>query len=192
MESNRWKFLLVGTIGILPLVFLLSHSSANMIPAEKEIPNESLFQTEQKAEISLKKIFTGKHTFVYFGFLDSQKQYHDDLKKFLSWFENSEHRNSQIVFITLAPEKDSYKSMKEHYGNLGDRIIFLKPKNSGSALELARSFGIQAYIVPELGNLKFEAALVWVDDTPKIRGIFPKFSENLESIKIPQLLVQAK
>ncbi|EPG65935.1 SCO family protein [Leptospira wolffii] len=192
MESNRWKFALATTIGILPLVFLISHNSSPMIQAEKDVPEETLILSGKEKPISLRSVLEGKQSFVYFGSLESRTEGKENLKKFLSWMGKIDRKNAQFVFITLAPEKDDYNSLKEKLGSISERILLLKPKNSSSAFEIARSFGIQAYIVPELGNLKFDEALIWVDESPKIRGIFPKFAENPDSIRIPEFLVQAK
>lgn len=191
MESNRWKIILFGMIAIIPIVFLVSHtSSPQMIHAEKDIPDETLVSARMETPVSLKTILSGKHSFVYFGCLSSQSP--DKIRKFLAWFRKENRKDSQFVFISLSPEKDNQYILREKLGNFEDKVLLLKPKDSSSAFELARAFGIQAYIVPELDRLRSEDSLIWVDESPKIRGIFPKYAETPESIQIPRLLVQAK
>ncbi|TGK01896.1 hypothetical protein EHQ53_15635 [Leptospira langatensis] len=192
MESNRWKFSLLGTIAIIPLLFLLSPKDPEMILAEKEVPNEILFLGQKKESVSLKNILTGKQTLLYFGSFDSPETNQKDLQKFLTHFQESAPLGAQFVFITLAPNKDHYKNLKNLFGDLGEKIIFLSPNGPSAGMELARAFGIQSYIIPEIERMRYQPALIWVDDSPKIRGIFPHFAEHPDSINIPELLVQAK
>ncbi|EMJ99466.1 MULTISPECIES: SCO family protein [unclassified Leptospira] len=192
MESGAWKFFLTGVIASLVILFFFSHSDPGMIQAEKDVPEGILVLAENQSDISLKSVFSGKQTFLYFGFLHSSKNDLEEVEKFLRWFDNSASNDSQFVFITLTPEKDTYQDLRDRFGKLSENILLLKPANSSSALELARAFGIQAYIQPESGNMKYKTALIWVDDSPKIKGIFPKIPEKPDSIDLPSLLVRAK
>lgn len=192
MESGAWKFFTTGVIASLIIVFFFSHSDPGMIQAEKDVPEETVILADKQENIPLKSVFSGKQSFLYFGFLDSSKNDLDEVEKFLNWFDKSAPIDSQFVFISLTPEKDEYKDLKDRFGKLSEKVILLKPANSSTALELARSFGIQAYIQPENGNVKYKTALIWVDDSPKIRGIFPKIPEKPDSIDLPSLLVRAK
>ncbi|PKA16313.1 hypothetical protein CH363_09305 [Leptospira haakeii] len=192
MESGAWKFFMTGVVASLIIVFFFSHSDPGMIQAEKDLPEETVILADKQENIPLKSIFSGKQSFLYFGFLDSSKNNLDEVEIFLNWFDRSAPIDSQFVFISLTPEKDEYKDLKDRFGKLSEKILLLKPANSSAALELARSFGIQAYIQPDSGNVKFKTALIWVDDSPKIRGIFPKIPEKPDSIDLPSLLVRAK
>ncbi|TGK03940.1 hypothetical protein EHO59_10460 [Leptospira semungkisensis] len=192
MESNRWKLFLTATIAILPILFLLFHRDANMVFAEKDVPNETVFLGKNQESVLLKNVLSGRQTLLYFGLFDSPERNKKDLRKFLAHFQESAPVGTQFVFITLTPEKDHYEDLKNIFGEFGEKIVFLSPKGSGAAMELARAFGIQAYIIPELGSMKYQPALIWVDDSPKIRAIFPRFSEHPDSINIPELLVHAK
>ncbi|WP_367899314.1 SCO family protein [Leptospira sp. WS58.C1] len=192
MESGAWKFFLTGVIASLVILFFFSHSDPGMIQAEKDVPEGILVLAENQSDISLKSVFSGKQTFLYFGFLHSSKNDLEEVEKFLRWFDKSASNDSQFVFITLTPEKDTYQDLRDRFGKLSENILLLKPANSSSALELARAFGIQAYIQPESGNMKYKTALIWVDDSPKIKGIFPKIPEKPDSIDLPSLLVRAK
>ncbi|MGJ4747943.1 SCO family protein [Leptospira sp. SA-E8] len=183
---------MTGVIASLIIVFFFSHSDPGMIQAEKDLPDETLILAENQENISVQSVFSGKQSFLYFGFLDSSKNNLDEVEKFLRWFDKSAPSDSQFVFISLTPEKDTYKDLKDRFGKLSEKIILLKPANSSAALELARAFGIQAYILPESGDMQYNAALIWVDDSPKIRGIFPKIPEKPDSIDLPSLLVRAK
>ncbi|TGL58814.1 SCO family protein [Leptospira sarikeiensis] len=191
METGRWKIVLTAMAALIPILFFISHSDPGMIPAEKELPEESILLVGKAEKTSLRSIFSGKQTFLYFGFLNSSKKDQEELKNFLTWFHSSSLSHSQFVFISLDPEKDNLQDLKDKFGKLSEKILLLKPESSSSALELARSFGIQAYILPESG-LEYKAALIWVDDSPKIRGIFPKFPEKPDSISIPSLLVETR
>ncbi|TGK10585.1 hypothetical protein EHO58_00970 [Leptospira selangorensis] len=192
MESGAWKFFMTGVIASLIIVFFFSHSDPGMIQAEKDVPEETVILTDKQENIPLKSVFSGKQTFLYFGFLDSSKNNLDEVEIFLNWFDKSAPIDSQFVFISLTPEKDGYKDLKDRFGKLSEKVILLKPANSSAALELARSFGVQAYIQPDSGDMKYKTALIWVDDSPKIRGIFPKIPEKPDSIDLPSLLVRAK
>lgn len=192
MESGAWKFFTTGVIASLIIVFFFSHPDPGMIQAEKDVPEETVILADKQENIPLKSVFSGKQSFLYFGFLDSSKNDLDEVEKFLNWFDKSAPIDSQFVFISLTPEKDGYIDLKDRFGKLSEKIILLKPANSSTGLELARSFGIQAYIQPENGNVKYKTALIWVDDSPKIRGIFPKIPEKPDSIDLPSLLVRAK
>ncbi|EJZ44054.1 hypothetical protein [Leptospira licerasiae] len=192
MESGAWKFFLTGVITSLIIMFFFSHSDPGMIQAEKDVPKENLVIADKQKTVSVQSVFVGKQSFLYFGSLDSSKNDLDQVEKFLNWFDISAPGDSQFVFISLTPEKDSYNDLKLRFGKLTDKIVLLQPTNSSAALELARAFGIQAYIQPESGNVKHKTALIWVDDSPKIRGIFPKIPEKPDSIDLPSLLVRAK
>ncbi|WP_243396376.1 SCO family protein [Leptospira hartskeerlii] len=183
---------MTGVITSLIIVFFFSHSNPRMIQAEKDVPEETLILAEKQENVSLKSVFSGKQSFLYFGFLDSSKNNLDEVKKFLDWFDKSAPGDSQFVFISLTPEKDTYKDLKDKFGKLSEKIVLLKPASSSAALELARAFGIQAYIHPESGNMKYKTALIWVDDSPRIKGIFPEIPEKPDSIDLPSLLVRAK
>ncbi|PJZ76406.1 SCO family protein [Leptospira neocaledonica] len=192
MESGAWKFFSTGVIASLIIVFFFSHPNPGMIQAEKDLPDETLVLAEKQESISIQSVFSGKQSFLYFGFLDSSKNDLDEVEKFLNWFHKSAPSDSQFVFISLTPEKDTHQDLKNRFGKLSEKIVLLKPANSSAALELARAFGIQAYIQPDSGDMKYKTALIWVDDSPKIRGIFPKIPEKPESIDLPSLLVRAK
>lgn len=192
MESGAWKFFLTGVAASLIIVFFFSHPNPGMIEAEKDLPEETLVLAETQENISLKSVFSGKQSFLYFGFLDSSKNDLEEVEKFLNWFDRSSPGDSQFVFISLTPEKDAQKDLKDRFGKLSEKILLLKPVNSSAAFELARAFGIQAYIQPESGEIKYKTALIWVDESPKIRGIFPKIPEKPDSIDLPYLLVRAK
>ncbi|TGM13443.1 hypothetical protein EHQ81_11445 [Leptospira selangorensis] len=192
MESGAWKFFMTGVIASLIIVFFFSHSDPGMIQAEKDVPEETVILADKQENIPLKSVFSGKQSFLYFGFLDSSKNNLDEVEIFLNWFDKSAPIDSQFVFISLTPEKDGYKDLKDRFGKLSEKIILLKPANSSAALELARSFGVQAYIQPDSGDMKYKTALIWVDDSPKIRGIFPKIPQKPDSIDLPSLLVRAK
>ncbi|WP_244937155.1 SCO family protein [Leptospira selangorensis] len=183
---------MTGVIASLIIVFFFSHSDPGMIQAEKDVPEETVILADKQENIPLKSVFSGKQSFLYFGFLDSSKNNLDEVEIFLNWFDKSAPIDSQFVFISLTPEKDGYKDLKDRFGKLSEKIILLKPANSSAALELARSFGVQAYIQPDSGDMKYKTALIWVDDSPKIRGIFPKIPQKPDSIDLPSLLVRAK
>lgn len=192
MESGAWKFFMTGVVTSLIIVFFFSHPNPGMIQAEKDVPEETVLLADKQENVSIQSIFFGKQSFLYFGSLDSSKNDLDQVEKFVHWFDKSAPGDSQFVFISLTPEKDEYKDLKDRFGKLSEKILLLKPVNSSAALELARSFGIQAYIQPDSGDMKYKTALIWVDDTPKIRGIFPKIPEKPDSINLPSLLVRAK
>ena len=183
---------MTGVAASLIIVFFFSHPNPGMIEAEKDLPEETLVLAETQENISLKSVFSGKQSFLYFGFLDSSKNDLEEVEKFLNWFDRSSPGDSQFVFISLTPEKDAQKDLKDRFGKLSEKILLLKPVNSSAAFELARAFGIQAYIQPESGEIKYKTALIWVDESPKIRGIFPKIPEKPDSIDLPYLLVRAK
>ncbi|WP_244288545.1 SCO family protein [Leptospira dzoumogneensis] len=183
---------MTGVAASLIIMFFFSHSDPGMIQAEKDVPQEILTLADKQENVSVLSVFSGKQNFLYFGSLDSSKNDLEEVKKFLNWFDKSGPIDSQFVFISLTPEKDSYKDLKDRFGKLSEKVILLKPANSSAALELSRAFGIQAYIQPESGNIKYKTALIWVDDSPKIRGIFPKIPEKPDSIDLPSLLVRAK
>ncbi|WP_244243477.1 SCO family protein [Leptospira andrefontaineae] len=183
---------MTGVIASLIIVFFFSHSNTGMIQAEKDVPEETLILADKQESVSIQSIFFGKQNFLYFGSLDSSKNDLDQVEKFVQWFDKSAPGDSQFVFISLTPEKDEQKDLQDRFGRLSEKILLLKPASSSAALELARSFGIQAYIQPDSGDMKYKTALIWVDDSPKIRGIFPKIPEKPDSIDLPSLLVRAK
>ncbi|PJZ48695.1 hypothetical protein CH362_13075 [Leptospira saintgironsiae] len=192
MESGAWKFFMTGVVVSLIIVFLFSHSDSGMIQAEKDVPEGILTLADKQESVSVQSIFSHKQSFLYFGTLDPSKNDLKEVEIFLNWFDKSAPGDSQFVFISLTPEKDAQQDLKDRFGKLSEKVILLKPANSSAALELARSFGIQAYIQPESGTVKYKTALIWVDDSPKIRGIFPKIPEKPDSIDLPSLLVRAK
>ncbi|MEI1279514.1 SCO family protein [Leptospira venezuelensis] len=183
---------MTGVVTSLAIVFFFSNSDPGMIQAKKVIPQETLTLADKHEKVSVLSVFSGKQSFLYFGSLGSSKNDLYQVEKFLNWFDKSAPSDSQFVFISLTPEKDTYKDLKDRFGKLSEKILLLKPANSSAALELSRAFGVQAFIHPKDGNMNYDAALIWVDDSPKIRGIFPKIPEKPDSIDLPSLLVRAK
>jgi len=149
-----WKSLLIvacfGSIGIL----LMKHYKSNKLKSIDEALIRSYgspklggdFELiDQDGEMRSNKDFIGKWLLIYFGFTNCPDICPEELEKMITAVEivnrKSESSDLQPIFITIDPERDTPKAIKEYLKDFSDDFIGLS--GSRDQIEVAtKSFRV--------------------------------------------------
>lgn len=190
MKTGLWKLSLGGIACIFPLIYFLPNVSNGILETDRKIPSFPLTRPEENAASDIRDILIGQENLVYFGYLNCKSVCHGSLMKLKNIL--SKRTDLHFVFITLDPENDTQERFREYFSEVKPKSVLIRPESMERAFELARLFGVQAFLIDREKNIDHSDSVIWVNSEGRIKGLFFEFNKQWNPEKEKEFIRIAK
>ncbi|WP_039948066.1 SCO family protein [Leptospira fainei] len=190
MKKEFWKLCIGGIAFILLLLYFLPNVSRGMVETDRKIPSFPLTRPDEDPASDIRDVLMGSDNLVYFGYLNCKSVCHGSLAKLKNTI--SKRTDLRLVFISLDPENDTQKRFKEYFSEVKTKSILIRPESMERSFELARLFGVQAFLIDKAKNIDHSDSVILVNSKGRIKSLFLEFDKRWNQDKETEFVRAAK